>query len=212
MKDVLNKGTGAAVRARGFTLPAAGKTGTRATAGLPDSRRICHRNLDRFDDNRDIGLTGGATAAPVWRVHEEATPAATPVKDFDQPMACSPWSSTGIRRISYSQLPTTREEVYVSGSAPTEYCEFMAATDHLLGRFLAVHIFGVTSETAERFGEFRSIPHQRCLHGLGQTVSAGPDARPPRKRKKPFTESIGIFGGKKKDSDSHKSRGEGESP
>jgi len=28
LKDVLNRGTGAGVRARGFTLPAAGKTGT----------------------------------------------------------------------------------------------------------------------------------------------------------------------------------------
>src|SRR5262249_6617128 len=28
LKDVLNRGTGATVRARGFTLPAAGKTGT----------------------------------------------------------------------------------------------------------------------------------------------------------------------------------------
>ena len=33
LKDVLNRGTGASVRARGFTLPAAGKTGTTTAAG-----------------------------------------------------------------------------------------------------------------------------------------------------------------------------------
>jgi len=41
LKDVLNRGTGAGVRARGFTLPAAGKTGTSETAGSQASLRIC---------------------------------------------------------------------------------------------------------------------------------------------------------------------------
>src|SRR5213595_1079265 len=67
LKDVLNRGTGAAVRARGFTLPAAGKTGTSRDgwfAGFT-SNLLCVVWVG-FDDNRDLGFTGGAADAPIW--------------------------------------------------------------------------------------------------------------------------------------------------
>ena len=67
LKDVLNRGTGASVRARGFTLPAAGKTGTSRDgwfAGFT-SNLLCVIWIG-FDDNRDIGLAGGVVAAPIW--------------------------------------------------------------------------------------------------------------------------------------------------
>jgi len=38
MEEVLRTGTAAGVRGRGFVLPAAGKTGTSPTGGLPASR------------------------------------------------------------------------------------------------------------------------------------------------------------------------------
>src|SRR5256884_7523144 len=68
LKDVLNRGTGAAVRAHGFTLPAAGKTGTSRDgwfAGFT-SNLLCVIWIG-FDDNRDLGITGGAADAPIWR-------------------------------------------------------------------------------------------------------------------------------------------------
>src|SRR5439155_25760663 len=67
LKDVLNHGTGAGVRARGFTLPAAGKTGTSRDGwfvGLT-SNLVCVIWIG-FDDNRDLGLTGGTAVAPIW--------------------------------------------------------------------------------------------------------------------------------------------------
>src|SRR2546430_5558134 len=63
LKDVLNKGTGAGVRARGFTLPAAGKTGTSRDgwfAGFT-SNLLCVIWIG-FDDNRGLGFTGGVVA------------------------------------------------------------------------------------------------------------------------------------------------------
>ena len=65
--DVINKGTGAQVRAKGFTLPAAGKTGTSRDgwfAGFTNNL-VCVIWIG-FDDNHDLGLAGGATAAPIW--------------------------------------------------------------------------------------------------------------------------------------------------
>jgi penicillin-binding protein 1B len=67
MEDVLNSGTGAGVRARGFNLPAAGKTGTSRDgwfAGFT-SKLICVVWVG-FDDNRDFKLEGARSALPIW--------------------------------------------------------------------------------------------------------------------------------------------------
>ncbi len=67
MEDVINHGTAYPVRARGFTNPAAGKTGTSRDgwfAGFT-SNLLCVVWVG-FDDNHDLTITGGATAAPIW--------------------------------------------------------------------------------------------------------------------------------------------------
>jgi len=67
MKDVLDRGTGARVRAMGFKGIAAGKTGSSRDgwfAGYTPNL-VCVVWVG-FDDNSDLGLTGGATAAPIW--------------------------------------------------------------------------------------------------------------------------------------------------
>jgi penicillin-binding protein 1B len=67
MKDVLDHGTGARVRAMGFKGIAAGKTGSSRDgwfAGYTPNL-VCVVWVG-FDDNSDLGLTGGVTAAPIW--------------------------------------------------------------------------------------------------------------------------------------------------
>src|SRR5207245_9247395 len=66
LKDVLNKGTGAGVRARGFTLPAAGKTGTSRDgwfAGFT-SNLLCVIWIG-FHDQRDLAFTGSVAAGTI---------------------------------------------------------------------------------------------------------------------------------------------------
>lgn len=67
MKDVVNRGTGAPVRARGFKWNVAGKTGTSRDgwfAGYtPDL--VCVVWVG-FDDGSQLGLTGAASALPIW--------------------------------------------------------------------------------------------------------------------------------------------------
>ncbi len=76
MEEVLRSGTGAGVRARGFVLPASGKTGTSRDgwfAGFT-SRLICVVWVG-FDDNRDIELEGSAQrTAHLDRIHEASAP------------------------------------------------------------------------------------------------------------------------------------------
>jgi len=67
MQDVLRNGTGAGVRSRGFTLPAAGKTGTSHDgwfAGFT-SNLLCVVWVG-FDDNRELNLEGAKSALPIW--------------------------------------------------------------------------------------------------------------------------------------------------
>ena len=75
MRSVLNEGTGAGARAAGFTLDAAGKTGT--TNDLRDAWFIGFTPelltvvWVGFDNNQPIGLSGAQAALPIWTsVHE----------------------------------------------------------------------------------------------------------------------------------------------
>ena len=67
MQDVLDSGTGTRVRQMGFTGVAAGKTGSSRDAWFAGytPNLVCVVYVG-FDDNSDIGLTGGVVAAPIW--------------------------------------------------------------------------------------------------------------------------------------------------
>ncbi len=148
LEDVMNHGTAAGVRARGFTLPAAGKTGTSRDgwfAGFT-SNLVCVIWIG-FDDNRDLGLTGGVADAPIWAdfmIHATALPAYKDVKDFVAPegvqsVVIDPESL----ELATPNCPTTREEVYVTGSAPTQLCELHGGHGIVssTGSWLS-HVFG----------------------------------------------------------------------
>ncbi len=67
LQDVLDRGTGTRVRQMGFQGVAAGKTGSSRDgwfAGYTPNL-VCVVWVG-FDDNSDLRLTGGATAAPIW--------------------------------------------------------------------------------------------------------------------------------------------------
>ena len=67
LQEVMRSGTAAGVRARGFRLPAAGKTGTSHDgwfAGFT-SDLLCVVWVG-FDDYSDLGLEGARSALPIW--------------------------------------------------------------------------------------------------------------------------------------------------
>jgi penicillin-binding protein 1B len=222
LKDVLNKGTGASVRARGFALPAAGKTGTSRDGWFAGyTSNLVTVIWIGFDDNRDLGLAGGATAAPIWaEFMKKATllPAYKDVKDFEVPQGVQaamidPESS----QLATSSCPVSREEVYVQGSAPTQLCELHGGHGIVssTGSFLS-HIFGGPAKQPADLPKTGTFP---SANG-GETPELGPDGKPvapgpeaaPQKKKNPLQKVFGIFGGKKKDSDKQKPPEKGESP
>jgi len=95
MAGVLDKGTGKVVRKMGFTLPAAGKTGTTNeyndawfTGFTPNLSASVWVGFDRGQGMRDrngVGITGGRGAAPIWTQFMKAATEGDPPKTFLAP-------------------------------------------------------------------------------------------------------------------------------
>lgn len=127
LEDVVNRGTAAGVRARGFAAPAAGKTGTSHDgwfAGFT-SNLLCVVWVG-FDDNRELGLSGAASAAPIWAEFMKRAVALPGYNNTEPFLAPEGVSVVAIDpetlQAATSSCPITRPEVFVAGSEPTEFC------------------------------------------------------------------------------------------
>jgi penicillin-binding protein 1B len=216
LKDVLNRGTGAGVRTRGFTLPAAGKTGTSRDgwfAGFT-SNLLCVIWIG-FDDNRDLGLPGGAVAAPIFAdfmIRATALAQYKDVKDFTMPEGVqSVIIDPESLQLATPNCPTTREEVYVAGSAPTQMCELHGGHSLVTstGSVLS-HIFGGQSKTAQTDENGQPITPYDPNRPPNATGQGSPDtaAQTGEKKKNPLQKIFGIFGDKKKEPDKAKPKPE----
>jgi penicillin-binding protein 1A len=95
MRGVVDQGSGAAVRRLGFTLPAAGKTGTtnryRDAWFIGFTPTLCTSVWVGFDkdrplrDQNGVGITGGRGAAPIWTRFMQQATAGEPARDFTMP-------------------------------------------------------------------------------------------------------------------------------
>jgi penicillin-binding protein 1B len=221
MKDVLNKGTGATVRAKGFTLPAAGKTGTSRDgwfAGFT-SNLVCVVWIG-FDDNHDLGLAGGVTAAPIWAdfmIRATTVSGYRDVKEFQMPEGVqSVMIDADTLELATPNCPVTREEVYVGGSAPTQLCELHGGHGPATaaGSFLS-HIFGGGSpKPPQPPAGSSAVPGQSEPNGgPAPDGTAGVEAaKAPEKKKGPLQKIFGIFGDKKKKEPEKPPRDKGDSP
>ena len=67
LADVVNQGTARRIRQMGYRGPAAGKTGTSRDAWFAGyTPRLLVVVWVGYDDHRDLNLTGGEAAAPIW--------------------------------------------------------------------------------------------------------------------------------------------------
>src|SRR6266403_1606521 len=94
-------------------------------------------------------LTGARArvSAPIWAdfmLRATALPAYRDVKEFTMPPGVqSVLIDPETLELATANCPTTREEVYVAGSAPTQFCELHGGHNFLssTGSFLS-HVFG----------------------------------------------------------------------
>ncbi|HWB86541.1 MAG TPA: PBP1A family penicillin-binding protein [Bryobacteraceae bacterium] len=127
MEEVMRTGTAAGVRARGFTVPAAGKTGTSHDGWFAGytSELLCIVWVG-FDDNRELDLEGAHSALPIWtdfmkraldyREYRDARPFTVP----DGVVTIDIDPASGMP--ATPNCPEVRPEVYIAGTQPVGTC------------------------------------------------------------------------------------------
>jgi penicillin-binding protein 1B len=140
MEEVMRSGTAAGVRSRGFTVEAAGKTGTSRdgwfagfTSGL-----LCVVWVG-FDDNRELDLEGARSALPIWT---EFMKRAVKRREFARPFPAPPPGvvqvrvdlNSGLRAGPDCQGPI-RPAYFISGTEPRATCEPYFPSDELAGEY-----------------------------------------------------------------------------
>jgi penicillin-binding protein 1B len=128
LRSVINEGTGAGARGQGFTLDAAGKTGT--TNDLRDAwfvgftPELLTAVWVGFDDNQPLGLSGALAALPIWTRFMNGALAGRPSVPFSAPTGIS-WvdidKDTG--KLAQPACPRILRESFLAGTEPTESCE-----------------------------------------------------------------------------------------
>jgi penicillin-binding protein 1A len=129
LRSVVDHGTGYPARARGLTVPAAGKTGTMDDymdawfVGYIPSL-VCGTWVG-FDEKKPIGrgMTGARAALPIWADFMIGATRGQPTEDFVIPagsvtrLVCS---ETGM--LANDTCPSVTSELFSEGSEPTDYC------------------------------------------------------------------------------------------
>jgi penicillin-binding protein 1B len=214
MKDVINRGTGITVRSLGFTSIAAGKTGTSRDgwfAGFT-SNLLCVVWVG-FDDNRDLGLSGSASAAPIWAEFMKRAvtlPAYKNPADFEQPdgvlqETIDPQSG----QLATSSCPQSVQEYFVAGSEPTQMCDLHGPhATSAQGGWLS-HLFGKGGNPNPPPPGNGAVQPNPPLNTSGTaapgTQPGDPAADAEAKKKKGLLNKVfGIFGSSKKPADTPK--------
>ena len=127
MRSVINEGTGAGARAAGFTLDAAGKSGT--TNDLRDAwfvgftPELLTVVWVGLDDNQPVGLSGTQAALPIWTTFMMRATAGRPNQPFEVPDGLT---FVGIDKdtgkVAAAGCPRVFREAFIAGTEPTEIC------------------------------------------------------------------------------------------
>jgi len=135
MQSVMEPGgTGYGARWRGFTRPAAGKTGTsddfRDNWYIGYTPQITTGVWVGFDDNTSIGynMTGSANGLPIWTNIMLAAHKDLPVEDFAVPpgiIQVDICEQTGL--LASKHCKNVIQEVYTAETVPTEHCHTCTA-------------------------------------------------------------------------------------
>jgi penicillin-binding protein 1B len=123
LESVINSGTGAGVRALGFNLPAAGKTGTSHDGWFAGfTSNLLAVVWVGYDDDRDLNITGAQSALPVWTEFMKRTTGLDIYKTslpFNQPYGIETASIDNLTNlVAFADPALTHSEVFIAGTEP----------------------------------------------------------------------------------------------
>ena len=142
MEGVINNGLGFnAVRGRGFTHPAAGKTGSSHDGWFAGytSNLLCIVWVG-FDDYSDLRLTGAVTAAPIWTEFMKKASALARYSDmrtFAQPTGVVDVQLDKVtNRLATPKCPDDYVSGFVAGTEPRDTCDLQNGMAGFFSRIL----------------------------------------------------------------------------
>src|ERR1700681_2807607 len=129
MESVINNGLGyTAVRLRGFTPPAAGKTGSSHDGWFAGytSNLLCIVWVG-YDDYSDLRLSGALTAAPIWTEFMKkaaALPQYANMREFQQPTGVVDVElDKATNRLATPNCTDDYSSAFIAGTEPRETCD-----------------------------------------------------------------------------------------
>ena len=189
MEGVINNGLGyTAVRLRGFTLPAAGKTGSSHDGWFAGytSNLLCIVWVG-YDDYSELRLTGAQAAAPIWTEFMKKAsllPQYKDMKPFSQPTGVVDVQLDKVtNRLATPTCPDDYTAAFVAGTEPRETCDQQNGVAGFFSRF-----FG---------GGEKPLPPPPNQASPGQTANGqqiqDPNNPDGKKKKGFFGKLAGIF-------------------
>lgn len=199
MEGVIQAGTGAGVRARGFTAPAAGKTGTSHDGWFAGytSNLLCIVWVG-FDDNRELPLSGSQSALPIWtefmkrsanlRQHRNMAPFPTP------PGLTWAELDPASGQLATGSCPQRRPEAFIEGSQPGEQCSIHSGPHLSRPAAFLGNLFGIGSRP--NVAPPAAPGASGTAHPPGSKTSNEGDSVEPAKKKPGFFGRVfGVFKG-----------------
>jgi penicillin-binding protein 1B len=181
MEAVVNTGLAfSAVRGRGFSAPAAGKTGSSHDGWFAGytSNLLCIVWVG-YDDYSDIRLSGAQTAAPIWAEFMKkavASPRYSDVKPFSQPSGVVDVQLDKLTNLlANASCPETYTAAFIAGTEPSQTCDQGTGVGGFFSRMLGIG------------GDKAAGPP-----GVVPPPGAAP-AEDPQKKKGFFGKIVGVF-------------------
>jgi penicillin-binding protein 1B len=185
LEGVMNFGTAAGVRSRGFSAPAAGKTGSSHDGWFAGytSNLLCIVWVG-YDDYSDLHLSGAQTAAPIWAEFMKKAvtlPQYSDVRAFTQPEGVIDVQLDKItNRLATPSCPDDYTIAFVAGTEPHDTCDHTGSVQGFFSR-----MFGGNSEKA--------LPPPAV--GNAQAAAGVQAEEEARKKKSLFGKIVGVFKG-----------------
>jgi penicillin-binding protein 1B len=207
MEGVMSYGTGAVVRGRGFSAPAAGKTGTEHDAWFAayTSTLLCVVWVGN-DDYTDIKIQGADAAAPIWAEFMKRAiklPQYSDVKSFSPPEGVT---VARIDRISglLADSSCPEKNMYVAfldGTAPTGSCGAMNENpQNFFQKLFGIggHPEPVPGSTPSAASPATPVSHPPPVTPPNGSVPPPDQSEQPQKKKNIFQKIFGGGGNKDK--------------
>jgi penicillin-binding protein 1B len=220
MQGVIQRGTGVGVRARGFTAPAAGKTGTSHDGWFAGyTSNLLAIVWVGYDSNAELPVSGAASALPIWTEFMKRAASIPQYSKMDAPVPppgvvkVTIDSDTG--ELATPHCPRTETNYFLNGTQPGEYCH-VHSVPSLIRRIpiigaiagaISPPVAGPEAVTDPRANVAAPVVEASASASVPQAAPPAPEvvepSEPPQERRRGFFGRIlGILGGGSDDNES----------